>query len=142
MKQVTIKNRYNEQYTFSLDKEGNILWEGPFKYCRFSWPNSYTDAYNKYVEDNCDNSELMTLGEFKNAVHEKNENGYTDFAEKYMIYIRSDRSKIDMVDPSGGPYISVGMDMEYIDEKFDGMIVKGFKVIATGYKILIKKENE
>jgi len=141
MKQVTIKNRYNDKYTFSLDVESNILWEGSFKWCRFSWPNNYTDGYNKYVEDNCDNSELMTLGEFKNAVHERNENGYTDFAEKYMIYIRSDRSKIDMVDPSGGPYISVGMDMKYIDEEFNGMIVKGFKPIKTGYKILIEKND-
>jgi hypothetical protein len=142
MKEVTIKNRYNDEYIFSLDDENNILWEGPFKYCRFSWPNDYTEAYNKYVEDNCDSSELMTLGEFKTAVHERTEDGHTDFAEKYMIYIRSDISKIDMVDPSGGPYIYIGMDMGYIDEKFDGMVIKGFKVIETGYKILIKKEND
>jgi hypothetical protein len=142
MNEITIKNRYNDQYTFTLDEEDNILWKGPFKHCRFSWPNDYTEAYNKYVEDNCDSSELMTLGEFKSAIHERDEHGYTDFAEKYMIYIRPDRSNINMVDPSGGPYISVGMDMGYIDEEFNGMIVKGFKVIETGYKILIKKENE
>jgi len=133
------KNRYNDKFTFTKDSEGNILWEGKFKWCRFAWPNDYTEAYNKYVTDDCDSSAVMTPGEFKKAVHETDEHGYTDFAMKYMQYVKSDKSKICMVDPSGGPYISTDMDMKYISDEFDGMIVDGFETIPTGYKIIIKK---
>ena len=132
-------NRYKDKFTFTLDDEGNILWEGDFEYSRGAWPNDYTDAYNRYVTDDCDSSAMMTPGEFKNAVHETDEHGYTDFAMKYMQYVKSDKSKLCMVDPSGGPYITTDMDMKYISNEFEGMIVDEFKVIPTGYKILIKK---
>ena len=132
-------NRYKDKFTFTLDDEGNILWEGDFEYSRGAWPNDYTDAYNRYVTDDCDSSAMMTPGEFKNAVHETDEHGYTDFAMKYMQYVKSDKSKLCMVDPSGGPYISTDMDMKYISNEFEGMIVDEFKVIPTGYKIIIKK---
>jgi hypothetical protein len=133
------KNRYNDKFTFTLDSEGNILWKGDFKYSRFACPNDYTEAYNRYVEDDCDSSAMMTPGEFEKAVHETDEHGYTDFAVKYMQYVKSDKSKLCMVDPSGGPYISTDMDMKYISKEFDGMIVDGFEVIPTGYKIVVRK---
>ena len=44
-----------------------------------------------------------------------------------------------MVDPSGGPFIQVGLDMGYIDESFGGQIVDGFEQIEKGIKILIKR---
>jgi len=133
------RNRYNEKYTFTLDAEGNILWEGNFEWCRMGWPNDYTEAYNRYVEDDCDSSAMMTRGEFEKAVHETDDNGYTEFSRKYMKHVRSDMSRIDMVDPSGGPYIAVNMDMKYISKEFDAMLVDGFEIIPTGYKIIIKK---
>lgn len=133
------KNRYNDKFTFTLDEEGNILWEGDFKYSRFACPNDYTEAYNRYVEDDCDSSAMMTPGEFEKAVYETDEHGYTDFAMKYMQYVKSDKSKLSMVDPSGGPYIAVNMDMKYISKEFDAMLVDGFEIIPTGYKIIIKK---
>jgi hypothetical protein len=135
------RNRYNEKYTFTLDYEGNILWEGSFEWCRMGWPNDYTEAYNRYVEDDCDSSAMMTRGEFEKAVHETDDNGYTEFSRKYMKHVRSDMSRIDMVDPSGGPYIAVNMDMKYVSKEFDAMIVDGFEIIPTGYKIIIKKHD-
>lgn len=135
------RNRYNEKYTFTLDAEGNILWEGNFEWCRVGWPNDYTQAYNRYVEDDCDSSAMMTRGEFEKAVHETDDNGYTEFSRKYMKHVRSDMSRIDMVDPSGGPYIAVNMDMKYVSKEFDAMIVDGFEIIPTGYKIIIKKHD-
>jgi hypothetical protein len=135
------RNRYNEKFTFTLDDEGNILWEGNFEWCRMGWPNDYTQAYNRYVEDDCDSSAMMTRGEFEKAVHETDDNGYTEFSRKYMKHVRSDMSRIDMVDPSGGPYIAVNMDMKYVSKEFDAMIVDGFEIIPTGYKIIIKKHD-
>lgn len=46
--------------------------------------------------------------------------------------------KTEAVDPSGGPFIQVGLDMGYIDESFGGHIVDGFEQTEKGYKILIK----
>jgi hypothetical protein len=48
--------------------------------------------------------------------------------------------KTEAVDPSGGPFIQVGLDMGYIDESFDGKIVDGFEETNSGYKILIRIE--
>ena len=135
------RNRYNDKFTFTLDDEGNILWEGNFKYFRFALFNDYTEAYNRYVEDDCDSSAMMTRGEFEKAVHETDEHGYTGFATKYLRHVKSDKSKLFMVDPSGGPYIEANMDMKYISKEFDAMLVDGFEIIPTGYKIIIKKHD-
>ena len=37
-------NRYNDTYTFTLDEDNNILWEGSFEWCRFGMHNDYTKA--------------------------------------------------------------------------------------------------
>jgi len=50
--------------------------------------------------------------------------------------------KTEAVDPSGGPFISVGSDMGYIDNSFKGKIVDGFEQTENGYKILIKDGNK
>ncbi len=48
-------------------------------------------------------------------------------------------NKVDMVDPSGGPYLEVGMDLgSQIDPKFKDMIIKDFQSMPTGFKIIIE----
>jgi hypothetical protein len=42
---------------------------------------------------------------------------------------------ITMVDPSGGPYIPLGMDMKLFG--FDGKIVNGFIPNDDGYEIVV-----
>ena len=32
----TYKNRYGDEFTFTLQDDGTVLWEGEFKYCRMS----------------------------------------------------------------------------------------------------------
>jgi hypothetical protein len=85
-------NRENKIHTFTLDGDGNILWEGDFFYSRRLFS-------------------VETL-------------------------------KTEAVDPSGGPFISVGSDMDYIDDSFKGKIVDGFEQTENGYKILIKDESK
>jgi hypothetical protein len=46
-------------------------------------------------------------------------------------------NEIDMIDPSGGPYISRGMPMDSFG--FKKYVVKDFKRIDTGYKIITEK---
>jgi hypothetical protein len=128
------QNRYNDEYEFSLLPNGNILWTGKFQWCRSSWPNVYDKAYAKYQED----GGTASLVEFTKLVHEwDDENStYTETAKKYGQYVYSDKDTIDMVDPSGGPYIARGNNMEYFDKEFAGKIVHSFRRLEEGYEIV------
>ncbi len=127
------KNRYGDEFTFTKDVDGNVLWEGNFEFCRFGMPNDYTKSYSKYTED----GGTLCLEDFKSAIHEfDTEKGYA-FDYKYRSLIESSKDKIDMVDPSGGPYISVGMKLDSFG--FKGYEVVDFKRIETGYKIITNK---
>lgn len=134
------KNRYEDEYVFTEDKDGNVLWEGSFNFCRFLCPNVYTEAYEKYKSDGGD----ISLKDFEVEVHRVvlDENGkykeMSPISKKYGHMVYSDINDISMIDPSGGPYISIDTDLKYIDKIFENKIVKGFQKIETGYKILIK----
>jgi hypothetical protein len=131
------KNRYNDTYTFTEDDNKDILWEGDFKYCRFGMPNDYTGAYEAYCNDV---GNLLTMEEFKEAVHK-----YDDVKREYILgdkYVRMVDSlwnEIEMVDPSGGPYITRGMPLDSFG--FKDYVVKDFKRIDTGYKIITEKDG-
>jgi hypothetical protein len=127
-------NRYGDKYTFTPDEDGNILWEGNFEYCRIGMPNDYTRAYAEYCADK---KPKLSLEEFKKAVHQ-----YDDIkreyilSDKYVKMVDSLKDEIEMVDPSGGPYISRGMYLSSFG--FKGTKVKDFEWIKTGYKIIIE----
>jgi hypothetical protein len=137
------ENRYNTVYTFTLDIDNSIIWEGEFKWCRFAWPNVYDKAYEAYCAD-VDSDERMTMGEFKTQVHAYDADTFKlkELGRKYASLIYSDSSKISMIDPSGGPYITSNMDMGHISPKFIGMIVDSFQMMENGYRIIIKDEPE
>ena len=132
---TTYKNRYGDVFTFTKDDNKDVLWEGNFEYCRFGMPNDYTRAYEAYCNDV---TEPMPLEEFKEAVHEYDVDikeyrlGYT-----YLTMVDSLAHEIDMVDPSGGPYITRGMSLSSFG--FKDYVVKDFQKINTGYKIVTEK---
>ena len=131
-------NRYNDVYTFTLQENGDVLWEGEFKHCRFAWPNVYKEAYQQYRKDCSDlQIDYMHIEEFEKAVHEYNDekSEYTPLAKQYGPLVYSDTKTINMVDPSGGPYISSGMDMGMFEDEFKGRIVRSFVPVETGYLI-------
>ena len=140
MEKIEYTNRYNDVFTFSKTEDGNILFEGEFKWMRCSWPNVYTEAYEAYCAD-ADTDERMTLGEFKKAVHEYDKETFkaTPLAKQYQGLVYSNTKVIDSIDPSGGPYLHSGYDMGMFDESFKGMIVKEFKSAPEGYLIVIEK---
>jgi hypothetical protein len=133
---VELKNRYKDIYTFTKTDEG-ILWEGDFKWVRCSYPNNYDKAYEAYCKDE---ENPMPLEEFQDKVHYYNRETfeYGELNKKYGSLVSSDLSKIHMVDPSGGPYLTEGTDMRWIDPVFEGLIIDGFKPVETGYLILLK----
>lgn len=83
---ITYTNRHGDQYTFTLQDDGNILWEGNFQFCR-----------------------VGTL-----------------------------EGKIEMVDPSGGPYLQSGQDVGIILSELEGKVIKEFTKAPTGYNIIVK----
>lgn len=131
------KNRYGDVFTFTKDDDHNILWEGNFEFCRFGMPNDYTRAYEAYLKDNEGKQSLMTLAQFKDAVHHYNDETLKYDYPKYIGMVDCLRDEIDMVDPSGGPYLSRGMSMDSFG--FKDSIIEDFQKIDTGYKIIIKK---
>jgi hypothetical protein len=138
---VEYTNRYNDTYTFTLQEDGDILWEGEFKHCRFGWPNVYKDAYQQYCKDiGSKGGHPMYKDTFTEEVHSGTyaDAGHwipSEINEKYASLVYSDTKKISMVDPSGGPYIASDMDMECIDKLFKGRIVRSFVRKETGYLI-------
>lgn len=138
---VKYSNRYNSVYTLTKTQDGNILWKGDFQWCRYGWPNVYDDAYNKYLEDGGQLSLKDFIEQLYKSVYDS-ENNYisaTEINQKYGSLVYSDKDKIDMVDPSGGPYLSGGTNMGMFDESFKGMIIEEFKQVPEGYLIVIKK---
>ena len=102
-------NRYQDVYQFTRLEDGNILWEGKFEYLRVGYPNDYTEAFIGYLND----KGRLTLEEFKEKIYSYDSDlgKYKyPYLERYRSLIKPDTSKLDMVDPSGGPYICVGME--------------------------------
>ena len=133
---VEYKNRYGDIFTFTKQEDGDILWEGEFKHCRFGWPNVYKDAYEAYRKD----GGQTNIDEFKREVHDGSfgDNGRwipSQINEQYSKLVYSDTKSIDMVDPSGGPYIHSGYDMGMFGKQFEGRIVSSFVPVETGYLI-------
>ena len=133
----TYKNRYGDIFTFTLQEDGNVLWEGNFKYCRFGMPNDYTKAYNQYVNDNKHVQSLMSFNQFKDVVHEYDDETHQYIYDKYVRMVESIKDKISMIDPSGGPYISVGMPLSSFG--FKDLKVKDFEAKDNGYLIITEK---
>jgi hypothetical protein len=124
------KNRYNDVYSFTKDDDNNVLWEGNFRWCRMAWPNDYGPAYEQYLKDE---PNPMSFEDFQEAVHKEG-------LEKYQTLIKSDMTRIHMVDPSGGPYMTEGMHLgKWLGEGFENLIIDGFESIDTGFKIITKK---
>lgn len=133
MKTEKYKNRYNDEYTFTELENGNIQWSGPFKYLRWGCPNDYNTAYRKYLEDEGNHDHMIGLDEFKEKVHDYNYDTkkYHPIAEKYGKLVTSNQNIINMVDPSGGPYLAEGMEVL-------GKTIVEFKANKKGYEIICK----
>lgn len=125
----TMTNRYGDSFVFTLLEDGNIQWEGKFEYIRVGWPNDYTQAFFEYVRDTGGG---INLEQFKELVHEYDDEKETYVIDrKYRELITSRTGVINMVDPSGGPYLKEGMEIM-------GKTIKEFKSNKEGYLIITK----
>ncbi len=131
-------NRYGDKFTFEMNKRGNIDWKGSFEHVRIGYPNVYKIAYQQFRKD----GGQLNQHEFEEKVHEQiyDQDGNWlrkgPITEDYGPMVFSDTDSINMVDPSGGPYIAEGMDMKLFGMKGE---VKGFKRRDYGYEIITNK---
>ena len=102
---VTYENRYGDKYIFILKDFETIEVKGDFSMYRLSPLLDYSDGYNK------DDSNL-DLYEFIDTPRNGKLTGY------YC-----------MIDPAGGPYLSVGMNLGSILSKFHNLIITKIKIV-------------
>jgi c-di-AMP phosphodiesterase-like protein len=133
-----MKNRYKQVFTFTPQEDGSILWEGDFEYCRLGWPNDYTHAFFEYTKDTGGDISLEQFIELVHAYDDEKED-YTLKDRKYRELVRSNTSIINMVDPSGGPFLMEDMAVESISEELTGLVIDRFEPVKTGWKIYLKK---
>jgi len=138
MTMVKYTNRYDDVHTFTKVDETKILWQGNFAHSRFSWPNVYKEAYEQYRKDGGD----MHIEDFKKEVHRYDDVTFewSEISKKYQSLVYSDTKTISMVDPSGGPYVTAGMDMKYFGEELKGLIVRSFTPNEEGYIVNVYNE--
>jgi len=133
MKTHKITNRYGDQFTLTLQEDGTILWEGNFEHCRFGFPNDYTKAFFEYTRDTGGGISLEQFRELVHAYDDEKES-YVLEDRKYAELVTSNTAIINMVDPSGGPYLTRDMKIEQLSPKK----VDRFEWVEKGYKIYLK----
>jgi hypothetical protein len=163
MKTIYI-NRCGDNIVFEQTQPNKIEMSGYLPIgLRCGYANDYSEAYKIYlnqcstleepdmkllVEDMQEENiiRVMTYHEFANQVYEsfkysdhihQNENRFYEFTK----YVSTDRSIINMIDPSGGPYISLGTNIgRYFDGKIGKQIVE--KIELTDGKIIFTTKYE
>jgi len=117
-------NRYNDKITFThIDDE--VIMEGG-SWFRYGMENDYSKAYKAYV----DNGGTESIEVFKKLVHQYDDEAksYTELAKKYRLLVFSS-DIINMVDPSGGPYIALGDNLKRFWPKgnYQDLVIKSIK---------------
>lgn len=120
-------NRYGNKFLYTLQEDGNIMWTGKFEYCRTGMPNDYSKAW-KYFNEVYGG---LSYEDFKASVHSYDEEREAYVFPDVVPLITSKTDEINMVDPSGGPFLTAGM-------KLLDMTIKEFKSTEDGYLIITK----
>ena len=125
-------NRYGDNIIFEK-LDNNIIKVSGYNpaWIRLGWSNLYDKAYDTYCEDN---SEPMSLEDFKDQIHQYEE-GKANLLNKYGSLVTSDYNTYNMFDPSGGPYISLGSNLKYYFNQKEDIIVN--KITPEADHILI-----
>jgi len=118
-------NRYGDKFLYTLQKDGNIMWTGKFEYCRMGMPNDYSKAW-KYFNKVYGG---LSYEDFKDSVHSYDEEKKAYVFPDVIPLITTKTDEINMIDPSGGPYLTSGM-------KLLGKTIKEFRTHKDGYLII------
>jgi hypothetical protein len=133
---VIYYNRYKDKITFD-HKGKTVIMSGYSPYYRYSWPNVYDTAYEKYVESavvdaKLQDGQILTQEEFEKALYvrkDEDEYSYNALYKLFGKYIYSNKDIIEMVDPSGGPYLTVGTNLkEFFGRDYEDLIIESIKL--------------
>jgi hypothetical protein len=139
-------NRYKDKITFD-HKGKTVTMSGYSPYFRYSWPNKYDVAYDKYLESAVVDAKLLgtqmlTQEEFEKALYiDKGDDSNWHKNALYQLfgkYIYSDKDTIDMVDPSGGPYLTVGTNLKsFFGKDYENLIIESIKIGKSKIKFKV-----
>ena len=114
-KTVRFRNKYDNLISFI--REGNVVVVTGFDHLyKVNFQLDYNVAYEKFchlLED----FDLVSLEEFSALIHTSE--GMSDTYSKYLKCT----NKIATIDPAGGPFICVGMDLGTVHEAMSGLEV-------------------
>ena len=132
-------NRYRDKIVFD-HKGKTVTMTGYSPFFRYGFPNVYDKAYEAFVNESAEHGmELVSFEEFKKVVHEYEDKELRIKMRPYAELVYSDMDTIDMVDPSGGPYLSRGMNLkEFFGKDYEDLIIKSIKLSKSGIKFKIK----
>jgi hypothetical protein len=124
---TTYINRYGDNINFERIDDKTIIMSGyNSEWVRIGYTNVYDDAYKQFKNDNPLSD--ITFEYFKSNVFED------DSLRKYWKLIYTDYNNLSMVDPSGGPCIFIGGNLNRYFDGDEDMIVK--KITSNrGYAI-------
>lgn len=105
MQETTYKNRYSEEIKFKHLDDKTIEMSNYYKNFRVGYKNDYDEAYNTYL-----NSTKLSKEEFIKKIHAY---GVDHFIDTYGSLVKTTKI-VNMVDPSGGPYIELGSNLRFI----------------------------
>jgi len=125
------KNRYGDVFTFEQLENGNIQWSGNFEYCRFGIPNDYSQAWKVFQKEYGG----LDYEEFVGAIHTYDEESNSYVFADLLPLVKSKKGVINMVDPSGGPFIKEGMNMKTFG--LEGIVIE-FISNKDGYEIVVE----
>jgi hypothetical protein len=130
-----IINRYGKTNTFTKLDDGNYLWEGDFSFSRASYKFCAKNSYSKFLKDH--KNSTMQIDEFFERIYEWDEHtrSYDPRYAKYQDMIEQ-TPFLNMVDPSGGPYLTSGMEVPGTND-----IIDYFEPCTEGYKIMTIKDK-
>lgn len=135
----TYVNRYRDQIVFEQNEDTIVMSGYNPEYCRYGFPNVYTEAYQAYCDVIYEQPDgiPMSLDRFKEVVHDYRE-GTNWIMKLFGPLVSSDLETIDMFDPSGGPYMSVGTDMSRFGGGLEG-VVTAIKIVEDKVLLTVKK---
>ena len=147
----TYTNRYRDAIVFERTNDNTVVMTGG-QYFRYGWPNKYDKAYEAYMEV----VEKLEEPDYNLLVEDVEANTIRSFTETEFVvamennlydtetakvnptikalwkHVYSDKDTIDMVDPSGGPYIKSGYDLKEMVGFPESFVIKSIKFGDNG----------
>jgi hypothetical protein len=153
----TYTNRYRDAIEFERTDDNTVVMRGA-QHFRYGFPNKYDRAYKAYmkvvkeleepdynllVEDVDANAvRSFTEAEFEKAMqgnlHDYEDKIANPTLKSLWKHVYSDKDTIDMVDPSGGPYLTLGVDLQTRVGFPESFVIKSIKFGDSNEGVIFK----